>query len=234
MPQLVAVNNQSHKNIKIDSELSCQQQQSINMVPVVVDEFQKLVTSYPILFTKNQNTGKFVCIALMGFQDGENLFWRNGKLDALYTPLNFERFPFYAGIDKNEMVVCLDMENPGVQLSTGRSLFNETGEQSELLVSATRILATLSQGESKTQKFIELLSELKLIQPIKIDIELHDHKRVEVNGLYSIDEEKLNQETISVLFEHNYLKLVYAMTLSLGHIAELIRRRNVAIDQGTF
>ena len=43
-------------------------------VPVVVNEFHALAMHYPILFSKDADTGQFYCGAMLGFDEGENLF----------------------------------------------------------------------------------------------------------------------------------------------------------------
>ena len=42
-------------------------------VAVVVNEFPALAMRYPILFSKDADTGRFYCGAMMGFDAGENL-----------------------------------------------------------------------------------------------------------------------------------------------------------------
>ena len=235
MARLLTLNNQAHADLKINLDTSHAHHEQIHMVPVVANEFLKLSTNFPILLTKNAETGQFVSVALMGFQEGENLFWKHGKLDSLYTPLNLERSPFYLGFDQNDaMIVCVDMDNPGVGDSSGLDVFDDNGDETSFLENAKGILSTLWSGEQFTQDFIQTLNELDLVQPIKIDIVLHDKSRVTVNGLYSINDEKLDSlegEILSDLNKKTYLKLIYLMANSLAHIAGLIKRRNDLIDK---
>ena len=47
-------------------------------MPVVVSEFPLLAVHYPILLSKDADTGAFYCGAMLGFDAGENLFLAEG------------------------------------------------------------------------------------------------------------------------------------------------------------
>ena len=63
-------------------------------VPVVISEFPSLALCYPILFSKDADTGQFYCGAMLGFDDGENLFIDSQADKSTYRPLNLRRAPF--------------------------------------------------------------------------------------------------------------------------------------------
>ena len=238
MTQLLPLNNELHKELKVDTDQCNLHHANTNMVPVVIDEFLKLITQFPIVMTKNSETGRFVCVALLGFQEGENLFWQSGRLDSLYVPLNLERSPFFMDYrNDDELIMCVDMDNPGVQEEKGLALFDSNGAQTDYLRHGSQVLAALYDGEKNTQAFVQLLVELDLIMPIKIDIELQDQSKIEVNGLYSINEDNLKRlscETIQSLLETNYLRAIYAMVTSLSHMSGLIKRSNNKINSSAF
>ena len=54
------------------------------MIPVLAFEFLKASTSFPIVFVKQQDTGKFKSVVLTGFEEGENLVFSQGKINADY------------------------------------------------------------------------------------------------------------------------------------------------------
>ncbi len=232
MPAFVALNNQAHKYLKIDSSKIEAQGAHERMVPVVLSEFLKLVVHYPIVLTKNAETGRFVCMALLGFEQQENLFWQNNQWQGIYTPLNILRQPFFIGQENENTIICIDSESPCMSKTEGELLFTEQGEDTEFLRNVKTMLAELIHGETQTLIFIQTLLELKLLMPMSLDITFANQQEQRVQGLYTIDEEKLNalnSEAISALHKKNYLQPIYTMLASLGQIYALIQKKNERI-----
>ena len=232
MPTFVALNNQTHKYLKIDSAKIEAQGALERMVPVVLSEFLKLVVHYPIVLTKNVETGRFVCMALLGFEQQENLFWQNNQWQGIYTPLNILRQPFFIGQENENTIICIDSESQCITQTQGELLFTEQGEDTEFLRNVKIMLAELINGETQTQAFIRALLELKLLMPMSLDITFANQQEQRVQGLYTIDEEKLsalNGDAISTLHHKNYLQPIYTMLASLGQIYALIQKKNERI-----
>lgn len=234
MPTFVALHHQHHKNLTIDTAKIEAQSAHENMAPVVISEFLKLVVQYPIVFTKNAETGRFVCVALFGFSAQENLFWQNNQWQGIYTPLNIRRQPFFIGEENGNHIICIDTDSPCLTKAQGAShltekLFGAQGEETEYLASARELLAELVDGEKQTYEFIQTLLELKLIMPMSLDITFANQKQQQVQGLYTINEDKLENITsdaLQMLQQKNYLKSIYTMIASLGHIYSLIQKKN--------
>ena len=78
---------------------------------------------YPIVITKNADSGKFVCVCVFGFEQGENLFWKEGHWDGVYTPLNIARQPFFIGDDTSDtshhFSVCIDVDHDSFNEKNG-------------------------------------------------------------------------------------------------------------------
>ena len=74
MTKLVAVDNKNHLNTRVDLSKIEQHGADLQLVPVVLSEFINLAIQYPIVLTKNGNTGQFVISAMLGFESNENLF----------------------------------------------------------------------------------------------------------------------------------------------------------------
>ena len=229
MSAFVALNNQHHKNLTVDSTKIEAQGAHENMVPVVLSEFLKLVVQYPIVFTKNAQTGRFVCVAVLGFEPQENLFWQNNQWHGIYTPLNIMRQPFFIGQENEGSIICIDTQSPCLHQSQGGNLFTAEGKETDFLGGIKSMLAELIKGEAQTQAFITALLEQKLIMPMSLDITFENQTEQQVQGLYTIDEnqlEKLNSDALFILQQHNYLKPIYTMIASLGHIYSLIQKKN--------
>ena len=230
---MVAIDKNVHRDVRIDPLKVEGLGNDTNMVPVVMSEFLKAATRFPIVFTKNVETGQFSVIALCGFEVGENLFYREGKWDSLYVPLNILRQPFFLGADDSlrapQQVICLDIESSCIS-AEGKPLFDENGEPEKYLKDMQSMLAQLYHGDQATLHFIDTVSELGLIQKMSLDIKFENGDAMTVKGLYTIDENKLNKlplEQFSNLRQASMLFPIYSMIQSLGHIHWMVNQRNI-------
>lgn len=231
MNRLVALDSAAHRRLRVDQEQVIAQAAQLNMLPVVLGEFLKLCVQYPIVLTKNGATGQFTCIALFGFEKHENLFWRANRWDALYVPLQVTRQPFFLG-DTN--VVCLDMQHAAMKQSQGEAIFDEHGAETAYLQRVKQMLAALLAGEEQTDRFIRKLLALELVRPMRLEIEFVDRRKQRIEGLYTIDEERLQAlpgRAVAELHALDYLAPIYTMLASLGHIYSLVQRKNQLLSQ---
>ncbi|MBM0106757.1 SapC family protein [Steroidobacter sp. S1-65] len=231
MNRLVALNSAAHRQLRVDQAQVLAQAAQLNMLPVVLGEFLKLCVQYPIVLTKNAATGRFSCIALFGFDKHENLFWQQGRWDAIYVPLQVTRQPFFLGDGANDQdkVVCIDTQNVAVTQTHGELLFDEHGAETGYLRQVKQMLAALLEGEQQTERFVGKLLALELIRPMRLEIEFVDRRKQRVEGLYSIDEERLKGlpgESVAELHALDWLAPLYTMLASLGHIYSLVQRKN--------
>lgn len=235
MAHLVLLDKTAHRHMHINSGLVEVQGGKLNMVPVVLSEFLKLVVQYPIAFAKNKETGRFVCVALFGFHDNENLFVENGQWNSIYIPLQISRQPFFLGnvsenpAESDQFVVCIDVEHESIQAEGGETIFDADGNETAYLERMKQGLAELLDGELPTQQFIETLAGLKLLVPMQLEITFENMDSTQVEGLYTIDETRLDALTaddIANLHAQRYLGPIHTMLASLGHIYSMIDRRN--------
>lgn len=237
MSKLVALSRQTHQNIHIDAHQVERQAAELHMVPVVLPEFRKLVVQYPIVFSKNSDTGQFMCSALLGFEQGENLFWQQDGWQGIYVPLQVSRQPFFLGQDdtttQQDPVLCINEAHPAVG-GSGDALFDNKGQASAFLQNKQRDLMTLLQGEPLTAEFIATLLEMQLFTAMSLEIKFADDSSTKINGLYTIDEDKLNElspQSLSQLQQSGYLAAIYAMVHSTGQIYRLIELKNQRLNQ---
>ena len=258
MSSLVLLEKSRHQGLKIDVEKAEAHAADERMMPVVMSEFLKLAVHYPIVVTKNAETGSFVCVALLGFEKGENLFWKNQGWDAIYTPLNVQRQPFFVGNDSDSeaaqsgsekserFVICLNSASDSLVKNTAaaersdarqvRSLFHEDGSETDYLQRIRTVLSELLTGEQQTRQFVATLAEMKLLTPVALDITFANGDAQRVEGIYSIDEEGLNSlsgEAILQLRSSGYLSSIYTMLVSLGQLYSLIERKNRMLEKGS-
>lgn len=230
MTRLVALNSELHRDIRIDTANIERQGASLRMVPVMPGEFLKLAIDYPIVLTKNAETGRFVCVALFGFEEGENLYWSGDRWQSLYTPLNIIRQPFFIGTDENSKpLLCIDEDSPCVQRESGEALFDHEGRGSPYLERMQGVLGQLLDGEKQGTELVHRLQELQLITPMRLEVTFASGDSRRMEGLYTLDEEKLKTlggEPLQQLNAGGQLGHIYTMLTSLGHIYSLIERKN--------
>lgn len=234
MNQFVALHPQAHQQLRIDSRLIEAQGAQQRLVPVVLSEFLKLVVDYPIVFTKNADTGRFVCAALLGFDERENLFWQAEQWQSIYVPLHIQRQPFFIGEEQGQTLVCLDQHSPCISREQGELLFTAQGEETLFLQQAKAILAELVKGEQETQEFIHKLLQLNLLTPMALEISFANGQSTRVQGLYTIDEARLamlSDEQRLELHALGYWQPIYTLLASLGQIYALIHKKNARLAQ---
>jgi hypothetical protein len=221
--QIVLIDSEAHRTLRVQTEPSARYGDNQRFVPVAVNEFSLLVVHYPILLSKDAETGAFYCGAMLGFDEGENLFLDEGR--NVYRPLYLQRGPFCAvGSD-----VAIDLDNPRVAASTGEALFSNSGKPTPYLQSIIELMGSLLPGLERTKVFVETLLQLRLIAPLEIDAQFDDGTSRDVLGLYTIDQEALRalpDAAALELFRRGYLQLIYLMLASLKQVPVLAQKKN--------
>jgi hypothetical protein len=225
MSNVVLLDSQSHRQLRVHAKAAVNYGDNQRFVPVVVSEFHALAMHYPILFSKDADTGQFYCGAMLGFDTGENLFLDEHRTLSAYRPLNLQRGPFLAaGSD-----LAIDLDHPRVASSGDQELFTEAGEPTSYLQSIMGLMRELHPGLERTRIFIDTLLNLKLIEPMTISTRFDDGSNREFTGLYTINRDQLKQlDDLSVLdlFRRGYLQLIYLMLASLNHVSVLAQKKN--------
>lgn len=223
MTQIALLDSQAHRTLRVQPDPGASYGDNRRFVPVGVNEFSLLVVHYPILLSKDAETGAFYCGVMLGFDEGENLFLEEGR--NLYRPLNLQRGPFFtAGND-----IAIDLDHPRVGAPDGQMLFDETGKATAYLSSIVELMRNLRAGEEWSKVFVDTLLKHKLVAPLGLDLAFDDGTRREVTGLYTIDQEALRglpDATVVDLFRRGYLQLVYLMITSLKQVSVLANKKN--------
>jgi SapC len=232
--RLVELSRKEHSGLRINPDLAEASAARQHLIPIVASEFRKAAIQYPIVFAKNPETGRFAPFALNGLEPEENLFWSGTTLDVAYVPLNIRRRPFFVGTadpssGANDNVLCIDVESSCVTASGQKSILDPDGSDSDYLREILAILRQLLDGQKQTSSLISTALSLDLLCPIVLDIVLADGKPLQVEGLYSIDEDRfrsLGQDKVAMLWNEGLMELIYSVIISTGQIYNLIRLRN--------
>jgi hypothetical protein len=232
MTQIVPLNKEVHRSIVVDRRISAAYGDNQRFVQVVVKEFSLLVIHYPILLSKSARTGQFYCGALLGFDEGENLFLEEWTHGELYRPLYLQRGPFYA----HGAELAIDLDDPRVGAEGGEPLFTEQGGPTRYLQSIIWSFQYLQPGLEMTKMFVTRLLELKLIEPVDIEMRLDDGTARKCIDLYTINRKMLKKlpDTVVVeLFRQGYMRLIDFMLISLNHIPLLANKKNSRLLEAT-
>ena len=230
MSNIVLLNSEAHKHLKIHADASVALGDGQRFVPVVLSEFQFLVAHYPLLFSKDAGTGAFYCGAVLGFDEGENLFLDGEVGQDCYRPLNLRRMPFYTSGDE----IAVDLDHPRVG-ETGDALFTDSGEPTQFLAGIAAALRELRHGGEKMTAFIDTLLAHKLIEPLDVTLAFDDGRR-ELQGLYTINREALaalDDAQVVALFRSGHLQNIHFMIASLRHVASLANKKNHRLLQAS-
>jgi hypothetical protein len=232
MTQIVPLNSEAHRSVTVDGRTSAAYGDNKRFVQVIVKEFPLLVIHYPILLSKDVQTGHFYCGTMLGFDEGENLFLEKWAHGELYRPLNLQRGPFYA----NGAELAIDLDDPRVGAEGGEPLFTGQGQPTQYLQSIIWSFQNLKPGIEMTKVFITRLLELKLLEPVDIEVRLDDGTARKYIDLYTINQEvleRLPDGVVVELFRRGYLRLIYYMIASLKHIPVLASKKNSRLLEAT-
>jgi len=231
MAQLVAIDNKNHLQLAIDQTKVEQHGAKLHLVPAVVPEFSNMAVQYPLVITKNGDTGQFVFAAMLGFEAGENLYWRDEQWQGLYVPLQIRRQPFFVAKStaSDNYDVCYDTDSPAVATEHGQRLFNDQGQETEFFAQAKGCLGELLRGEEANSQLLSYLQEMDLLQSMKMEVMFANQQTMNLSGLYTVDQDKLaalSAEQVTQLHQAGLLAAVYTLVISLGQMHQLIDLKN--------
>ncbi|NNE58314.1 MAG: SapC family protein [Hellea sp.] len=232
MPNHVAISPKDHKDLRILKERSDEMGDGMMCAVTFPEEFRSLQNQYPILFQLNQDRDEVLCLALFGFENGENLFLKDGKWDARYVPLAMDIQPFMIGVpsgDEKDRKVVIDLDSPRIGEGEGERLFDENGVATTFLDNVSKKLGYLDEGFKKAPSYIEALQKYDLLEPLSIDVTTHDGTKNRLVGFHTIHEEKfhsLDQAALGDLQSQGYLFPTYMVLASLSNLGSLIDRKD--------
>ena len=243
MARYQILNNIDHRDLRVRQERSAELGDNQWFTATFPEEFRNLQRHYPIVFSKNPDSGIFQSVALLGFREGENLFVDEDGWNAGYIPLNILRSPFLIayqeqkedGVTGKEMVISIDTESPRVSGDDGEPLFLEHGGNTEFLEQVNSILQTLARGFDRNQAFHDMLIGMDLLESFVLDVELNDGSDHRMSGFYTINEPSLRSLTgddLVVLNNNGFLEPIYMAIASMSNLPDLVERKNRLVMMG--
>lgn len=229
MTNHVLLNNIDHKDLRVITTRSAQYGDDVMYAVTFPSEFRNIQAHYPIVFRKNAQ-GQFEPIALMGFQDRQNLFLTSRGWDATYIPLTIERLPFLIGFSADKQpLMHVDLDSPRISRTEGEPVFRGYGGNTEFLERMSSVLLAIHQGIAAVQPFVAALVEYELLESFVLDVQLANGSQNRLAGFYTISEERLLNLNGAVLERFNragYLQAIHMAIASLSQFRALIERMN--------
>ena len=233
MPNFALLNNVAHKNMRVIRENSLRYGDSDMSVVTFPQEFRAIQNEYPIFFQKNNETGKFIPIALTGLRQNENLFLSDKGWDAQYIPASIKRRPFLIGVqppkpgEQASRMVYVDMDSPRISETQGEPVFLPHGGYSPYLESMVDLLEYIQYGTDLNEQFIQALLANELLEIVTLEITLKNGEQNNLAGMYTINEEKLaalSGAAIAELHKKGFIEYIYMVLASHSNMIKLIAR----------
>ena len=229
MTNNVLLNNVDHKDLRVVTTRGPQYGDDVMFAITFPAEFRNIQAHYPIVFRKNAQA-QFEPIALLGFQERQNLFLTARDWDATYIPLTIERLPFLIGFTADQQpMMHVDLDSSRVSRIEGEAIFREHGGNTEFLERMSSVLLAIHQGIAGTQPFVAALLEHELLESFVLDVQLADGSQNRLAGFYTINEEKLLGLNGTVLERFNragHLQAIHMVLASQSQFRSLIERMN--------
>lgn len=228
MARHVQLNNIDHRDLRIDTRRGAALGDDVAFVATFPAEFRDLQAHYPIVFRKDAQ-GVLSPVALLGFQEGHNLFLDGERWDAAYLPLGIERHPFLIGRGGDEITVHVDLDSPRVRSDAGEALFRTHGGNTDYMDRIASVLLTLHNGLQRVPAFVDALLARDLLESFVLDVELDDGSVNRLTGYYTINEERLralDAMALGELHAAGHLEPVFMAVASVSNLRGLIDRMN--------
>lgn len=233
MSQYEVLDREKHRDLRIKTGYGTALGDAVRYVMTYPLEFRDIQSCYPILFTKDSNTGGFFATAVLGFEADQNLFLTDNGWDAAYIPAMVRRQPFLMATREDAAnatpVVSIDLDHPRVSQDEGDALFDREGNATEFLGQKIALLDKLHHGLQHSNGFIDTLLQHELLEQVTLDIAFNDGSKKSVQGFYCIAEERLYQlkgDVLESLNQAGYLQPVFMAVASMGRMRDVIERRN--------
>ncbi|HVF94564.1 MAG TPA: SapC family protein [Sphingomonas sp.] len=238
MPDHAILTAASHADTRVRHERGAALGDAVMSCLTVPDEFRRVQNEYPILFRRNLAEGTTVALALLGFENGENLYLVDGRWDARYVPLAMEIQPLLIGPPppgSEGGQVHIDMASPRLSDAEGTRLFDPDGRPSTFLEDRIEKLGALDTGYRQSAGFFAALQRYDLLEPLTVEVTLNDGSTNRLIDFHVIDEERLQDlggAELDDLHREGHLMPIFMALASQSNLAALIARKNRATGLG--
>lgn len=202
----------------------------LNAVFLNAAEFSQASLDYPIAFTRDEQSGEFMPIAVLGMKAKQNLFvdeqgrWR----DMTYIPAYFRRFPFCIAEvpmpngHAAQRLICVQED----RLTKNKApLFDANGKPTAAWPPILKLLEAIEGARQQTRVLMRRLEALELLTPFDAIAVPRVGAQFRLKGMFRVDEEKLLDLTgrdLRTLLKKGELRALYAHLISLENFGRLM------------
>ena len=233
MSSHAALDRDKHRHLRVQAQPGADLGDATMACITVPLEFRRVQNEFPILFRRDLKTGELSALALMGFENGENLFLEDGRWTARYRPMALAIQPFLVGrpaTGDGPAQVHVDLSHPRIApTDEGIALFDEHGQPTPHLEKVTAMLGDLDEGYRASKDFFDALERYQLIEPLAVDVELEEGSQHRLVGYHAIDEDRLialDAQALGDLHRAGHLMPIFMALASLSNLSELARRKD--------
>ena len=236
MANIVPIKKEQHSKLKLSEKRNLTHIAAQHILPITAAEFAQASTSFPVVLVKDPDSERYRSVVMCGLEAGENLYYHDEKWDALYLPQSAGMAPFVLGLDPEKektLTACIDLDSAFVGEDKEIALFDNEGNESEVLKNVQQSLGRLYDNEVMTDKFIKEVLENDLLQELELNVNLASGENKKLVGIYTVNEEKLKILTDDKVLDFHKRGLfipIHAMLGSLGQINRLVQLRNKNSD----
>lgn len=229
--KVVPLNKDVHGELYLEGIEGYQHTKETNSVYIAAIEFLQVSKEYSIVFAKGGDNKVFP-VVLLGLKENQNLFVDDkGNWTANYIPAYVRRYPFILATPDEKQAnftVCIDESFPGFNTAKeGNPLFDEKGEQLDLLNQAVDFLKDYQTHVHLTTLFCENLSKLDILEPMQANMEFANGEKGALGGFLGVSREKLKAlkpAQFAELMKTDQMELIFAHMASLQNLNSLMKR----------
>ena len=238
MKDFQLLNVEQHKNLGYTEKYGAEYGHQVGAVMILPNEFAQAQRDYPILFRKDAETGRFLPVVLLGFEENENLFLdESSTWTARYLPLAIKQGPFLIGLQQQgaeqRLAVYVDLNDARVQQNAVPALFNADGTAAAGLNAIRDILSARHEGSARLEPMIDAFLKYDLLEPVMIEIDLATGDAIHFDAGYTVNIEKLmglDNDAVVELHTSGFLSLAYNVVDSLNNLQSLIDIKNARMQ----
>ncbi len=224
----IPLDKNKHSDMKVIPKINFELVGKTHLAAATIREFAQLSGTMPIVFIEEPSSKNIHTVAMLGLEQGNNLYWAEDRWQGPHIPLNIQRYPFDIRPDGDKLGVFID-ENSDMLSEEGEALFTADGEASEFLKNRQQFLSELANSEVQNQRYIKQVKDLGLLEEIQIRIQYKTGQVRNITGVLSINEKKLielDDEKVLAMHKAGFLGAAYSMMLSLGQLNRLVELSN--------
>ncbi|MDX1455041.1 MAG: SapC family protein [Gammaproteobacteria bacterium] len=202
----------------------------LNSIFITAPEFFQAAKHYPVAFGKDQRSGSYLPLAIVGLNEADNLFvddngdWEVGN----YIPAWVRRWPFFAVQVSNEPASepqSLIAVDPSGLVDADKPYMDAQEKPSAEWEQIQKLIQDFEGAREQTVLLCKQLQELDLLEPFTARAMRREGGDLQLGGMYRVSEEKLNalpDKTIKQMMKKGRLSRIYAHMMSLDNFQRLL------------